>query len=74
MKLSHEALKEFIELSRSQSMRRDMEAITSQRHNPFVKDGKADVDAYIEFATGFNEFINHQPKPFTPMRDEDMRL
>ena len=74
MTLSPEAAKELLDLANSESMRRDMETIASRRHNPFVKDGEVDVEAYIEFVTGFNEFINHQPKPFKPMIDKNMRL
>jgi hypothetical protein len=74
MKLSKEAEKELIELSKSDTLRRDMERVASQRYNPFIKDGKVDVDAYIEFVTQFNEFINHEPKPFNPMIDKVMKL
>jgi hypothetical protein len=74
MSLSPEAAKELLDLAGSESMRRDMLTIASRRHNPFVKDGEVDVEAYIEFVTGFNEFINHEPRPFKPMTDKDMRL
>lgn len=74
MTLSRKAEQELIELSQSESLRKDLEIIASQRHNPFIKNGKVDVDAYIEFVTQFNEFINHAPKPFKPMIDRDMRL
>lgn len=58
----------------SSSTMKDMAAIATRRHNPFVRDGKADPDAYIEFVTQFNEFINHRPKPFRKMVDREMRL
>lgn len=74
MKISKEAEKELRDLATSESLRRDMETIARQRHNPFFKDGKVDVDAYIEFVTQFNEFINHEPKPFKPMIDKVMKL
>lgn len=74
MKISEKAAKELVELSRSAKLRADMEKVASSRHNPFFKDGKADVDAYIEFVTQYNEFINHQPKPFKKIIDKDMRL
>lgn len=74
MKISKEAEKEIRDLAASDSMRKDMEKVASQRHNPFFKDGKADIDAYIEFVTQFNEFINHQPKPFKPIIDKVMKL
>ena len=45
-----------------------------QKHNPFFKNGKAHADAYIEFVTQYNDFINHLPKPFRRMIDNDMKL
>lgn len=74
MKLSRDVEKELLELTRSEALMKDMETIAAQRHNPFIKDGIVDVDAYLEFLQEFNEFINHEPKPFQPMIDKDMRL
>ncbi len=74
MRISEEAAKELLELAKSESFRKDMELLRSHRHNPFIKDGKVDIDAYIEFVQQFNEFINHEPKPFKPMIEKDMRL
>jgi hypothetical protein len=42
MNLSREAEKELIELSKSVSLRRDMEYISGHRHNPFVSEGMPD--------------------------------
>lgn len=66
--------KELIEFSKSDSLREDMEIVSSKRHNPFMRDGTVNADAYIEFVTGYNEFINHRPKPFVPMADRVMKL
>ncbi len=74
MSISKKAEKELKELSRSDSLRKDMEKVVSKRHNPFIKEGKVDVNSYIEFVTEYNEFINHKPKPFKPIIDKDMRL
>lgn len=51
-----------------------MEIISSNRHNPFIKNGRCDVYAYLEFVTQYNEFINHEQKPFKEMVDKNMRL
>ena len=67
MKLDPEDAKEIFELSQSRALRDDLRAVRAQRHNPFMKDGRPDIDAYIEFVTQYNEFINHQPKPFKPI-------
>jgi hypothetical protein len=74
VRLSALAEKEILELSRSTGFKGDMAVIARRRHNPFIKDGKVDVDAYVAFVCQFNEFINHQPKPFKQMMDKDMRL
>lgn len=74
MKISQEAAKEFLELSKSESLKKDMDVLRYQRYNPFIKEGEVDINAYIEFVTQFNEFINHQPKQFKPIIDKDMRL
>ena len=44
------------------------------KYNPFIRDGKTDVDAYIDFVRQFNEFINHQPKQFRQIIDRSMIL
>lgn len=72
--LSEKAEREFVEAAESSALRIDTETVSRQRHNPFVKDGKVDIDAYLEFVTEFNEFINHEPKKFMPIIDRDMRL
>jgi len=74
MKLSQKAEKELIDLAKSDSFKKDIEMLRSRWQMPFIRDGKVDADAYIEFVTQFNEFINHEPKPFKPIIDRDMRL
>lgn len=74
MSISERELEEFFRVTTSESFRKDMEYISTHRHNPFIKDGKVDVDAYIEFLTFFNEFINHKPKPFQPIVGDSMKL
>lgn len=74
MTLSKAAQEEIRALSRSEAFKNDLAAVAATRHNPFMKDGVADADAYIAFVTAFNEFINHEPKRFRPIIDRDMRL
>lgn len=74
MKLSEKAEKELIELGKSEGLKKDMEMLSSQWQSPFVKNGSVDIDAYIEFVQQFNEFINHEPKPFRPIIDKGMKL
>lgn len=74
MKLSEKAEKELVDLAKSDGLRKDLIRLKAQWQNPFVKDGKVDVDEFIEFVQQFNEFINHEPKPFKPMIDKEMKL
>jgi hypothetical protein len=74
MKLSKTAQKEIRDLAHSEALKNDFATVAKTRHNPFLKAGAADADAYIAFVTAFNEFINHEPKPFARMIDKDMRL
>lgn len=66
--------REMLRLAGSSSLRDDAEYLTAHRHNPVVIDGKVDMDRLVEFLTEYNEFINHEPKPFKPMIDRDMKL
>ena len=74
MKILRKAERELVEHAGSDSFRKDMEILNRRHPSPFMKDGKVDVDAYIEFVTQFNEFINHRPKPFRPIIDRVMKL
>ncbi len=65
---------EMLRLAASSSLREDMRYLASHRHNPVLVNGKIDLDRLIEFLTQFNEFINHQPKPFKPMIEKVMKL
>jgi len=74
MNITREAEKELVRLGRSEELRDDMDRLKSTWQSPFIRNGRIDVDLYIEFVGQFNEFINHQPKPFRPMIEKDMRL
>jgi len=72
--LSEKERQECSAVAGSGSLRDDMRHMAENRHNPFLKDGKVDVDRYIDFLNAYNEFINHMPKPFKPIIDRIMRL
>ncbi len=74
MNVSDQSQEELLKQSQSVVFKKDMDIVARQKHNPFIKNGRVDVDAYIEFVTQYNEFINHKPKPFIRMIDRDMRL
>ncbi len=66
--LSEKEKQEWMALSKSQAFKKDMRYLKTNRHNPFLKngkiDGKIDIDKLIEFLTTTNAFFNHQQKPF----------
>jgi len=74
MNVSDKSQEELLKYSQSVAFKKDMNTVAGCKHNPFIKNGRVDVDAYIEFVTQYNEFINHQPKPFRRMIDNDMKL
>ncbi len=74
MNISDKSRQELFKLSQSDILKKDMDRVNKQKHNPFFKNGRVDIDAYIEFVTLYNEFINHKPKPFAPMVDKFIKL
>lgn len=72
--LTEKEKREWLELAQSAELRDDMRRIEKNRHNPFLKDGKIDLDKYIQFLTEFNAFISHARRPFHRIIDKDMRL
>jgi len=74
MNVNDTSQKKLLKQPQAVAFRKDMELVTEGRHNPFIKNGRVDVDAYIEFVTQYNDFINHKPKPFRRMIDNDMKL
>lgn len=72
MRLSDEERAELLELSRSQSLRNDMERVVATRYNPFV--GEVDADRVVEFLTQYDEFLNHARKPRQPFIEKNMKL
>ena len=74
MNVSDKSQEELLKHSQSVALKKDMNIVAGRKHNPFIKNGRVDVGAYVEFVTQYNEFINHKPKPFIRMIDKDMRL
>lgn len=72
MKLSKEEKNELQELAKSANLQNDMQRIARTRHNPFVVNGKGDIDQVLTFLTEYNHFINHNPKPFRKIVDKDI--
>lgn len=72
--LSEKEKKELLETIGLQSLRNDMRNLSATRQNTLLNNGKVDLDGFIEFLNGYNEFINHRPRPFKPMIDRVMKL
>lgn len=66
--------KELKQTAGSLSLRNDLMSLRAMRHNPFVFNGKVDIDRFITFLNEYNSFINHTPKPFKKIIDRVMKL
>lgn len=63
---------EFKSLSKSSAFKDDMDIVSKNRCNPFMVEGKIDLDKFLEFLTEFNYFINHARRPFNKIKDSNM--
>jgi len=72
--LSEKEKQERLEMAGSKSLLYDMRRLKAASQNAFVRDGKTDIDLYIEFLNAYNDFINHRPKPFKPIKGNKMIL
>ncbi len=72
--ISDDEKEELLRLAAGRSLKEDMAYVAAHRHNPVAVAGKVDLDRVVEFLTQFNEFMNHRPKTFRPMRDRKMKL
>ncbi len=64
VKLTKEEKKEIKTLAKSKKLKEDFRKISNNRYNPFVINGKVDIDKFLNFLNEYNQFINHTPKPF----------
>jgi hypothetical protein len=74
MTISIKEQEELRRLAQSSSLENDMKYIAAHRHNPLIVEGNVDLDRLLTFLTEYNEFINHNPKPFKPIIDRIMKL
>jgi hypothetical protein len=74
MMISEDERTELLRLACSESLRKDMRYISSHRHNPAMVDEAVSFDRFMEFLTQFNECFDHEPRPFSPIVDRNMRL
>lgn len=74
MALNDKERKELERQASSLSLKDDMNKLAAKAHNPFMVNGRIDADKWINFLNGYNEFINHAPKPFCKIIDRLMKL
>lgn len=74
MALGQREKKELRDLASSIRLRQDTEILSRNRHNPFYAKGRIDLDKFIDFLNGYNEFANHIMRPFCRMADRNMKL
>lgn len=72
--MSEKEKQEWLASAKSESLRNDMRRLARNRHNRFLKNGKVDIDEYIDFLNVYNDFINHAQKTFKPIKDHNMQL
>ncbi len=74
-KLTDKEKDEFKRLAASRSLKSDLEHIRKNRRHPLKdRNGLIDPDRYIQFASEYNEFINHEPRKFRPFREGNMKM
>ena len=72
--LTEEEKRELKDLAKSFKLKHDLRQVSKNRHNPFIVNGKLDLDCFLTFLNEYNYFINHTPKPFRKIIDRDIRL
>jgi hypothetical protein len=73
-KTENRDFQEMRRLAQSVAFCRDMRQMRNNRHEPLLRNGKVSADLLLDFLNGYNEFINHTPKPFSPTKDSTMKM
>lgn len=68
--LTEKEKKELLRMSRSKQLREDSRRISRNRHNPFLTNGKPDLDKYVEFLNCCSDFAGHKARPFKKIKDK----
>jgi hypothetical protein len=74
MSISKKAAKEIIALKSSKSFRKDMCFLKKNKYTRFIKDGKMDVDAYLEFCDSFNAMVGNNTKKIKTFEGKNWKL
>jgi hypothetical protein len=74
MALTDEEKKELVHQSQSALLKEDMRWLSANAHDPFIVDGRIDVDRWLTFLNEYNEFMGHARKPLKWMVERVMKL
>ncbi len=74
MHLNEKEKKELILFARSTSLREDLRQVTSLRAEWLQNQNLENIETWLTFLKGYNEFINHKPKPFRPISEKIMKI
>jgi hypothetical protein len=72
--LSDKEKKELKDLAFSLSLKADLQKMSQNRHNPFLKNGKIELDCLLAFLCEYNDLIDHKPRPLRKIKDEFNKL
>lgn len=67
-RLNEREQEELRAMAGSARLRRDMRRVHDGSSGSLPPGGDMSADSLIAFLTQFNEFMNHAPKPFVPMK------
>ena len=63
-----------LEMAHSTQIREDYRKMEQHSHNPFLVNGRVDLDKFIDFLNEYNDFFGHKKRQFSKIIDKDMRL
>jgi len=73
-KLSGIDRRDLLAMANSAALRKDFEVMRKNRLSLLKKEGKSNVDAYMEFLNFANVFANHAAKPFRKIKGDNFRI
>jgi hypothetical protein len=72
--LTDQEKEELLHLAQSPRLKEDMKWLSANAYNPFMVDGRIDVDKWLTFLNGYNEFVGHARKPLKWIVERVMKL
>lgn len=66
--------KGLLSAAKDAGLREDARRVAAGRHNPFMAEGKYNLDRYIEFLNEFNGFMGHKRRRFSKIKDKISKI